>query len=105
MVDGAQVAALEAALGRAGRDRLLGLIAEHARSGGRAVADAAAAGDEARARREAHGLRGAMASVGAAALTAVLRDIEHEGPDAPRLDALARAAEAVAREAERLLAG
>lgn len=93
---------MEAAIGRAGRDRLLRMVADHARRGPALIATATPEG----ARREAHGLRGAVGSVGAERLAAALHAIEHGptlSPGDERLTTLRREADAVADAAEALL--
>ncbi len=84
-IDPARVQALGDTLGDAGRDTLLSLLVEDARRVPPVLRDAVAGGRFDVARREAHGLRGAAASVGADALVAALLAIE-TGDDATLLD-------------------
>lgn len=102
-LDPAHVAATEAAIGRANRDRLLIMLADQARRAPAEIADALAAGGLERARAEAHALRGALGAFGAERLAAVLHRIEHGDAPADALGDLRREAEAVARAAEALL--
>lgn len=98
VIDAERLAGVEALLGRANRDTLLRLAIDHARAGAAAMEAAAAAGDGATTRREAHALRGAVAGIGADALVALLERIEREGTGlaalAPAVDALIAAAQA-----------
>lgn len=99
-IDAARLAEVEELLGREGRDLLLRLAIDHARAGVAAIHAAAAAGDTVAARREAHGLRGAVAGVGATELAAVLARVEREGTG---FDALDPAAERLIVAAEAVL--
>lgn len=67
-------------LGRDGRNQLLRLGVTHGERARAALANALATGDDARARSEAHGLRGAVAPFGAAELAALLRRVEDGEP-------------------------
>ena len=96
VIDRETLAEVEALLGRDGRDRLLRLAIEHARTGAAAI-DAAA--DTATVRREAHALRGAVASIGAQVLAAVLAEIERDGHTTPALAPVVDATVSAARAA------
>lgn len=101
-----QVDELERTLGPEARDRLLRLVAEHARGAPSLILAASIDGPD-RVRRAAHSLRGAVQTVGADALADVLGAIEHGPPledGDERWAALAREAEAVAAAAEAMLA-
>lgn len=71
-MDRNRLADLDALLGRAQRDTLLRLAITHAERSLEVIEG----GDLAAARAEAHGLRGAVAPLGADALVAALRDVE-----------------------------
>ena len=105
-LDEARVEALERAVGPEARERLLRLVAEHARGAPSMILAASMDGPD-RVRRAAHSLRGAVQTVGADALADVLGRIEYGPPleaEDERLGTLTREAEAVAAAAEGLLA-
>ncbi len=70
-----RLADLDALLGREQRDRLLRMAIDHAERSLAVIENA----DPAVARAEAHGLRGAVAPLGADVLAAALRDLELGG--------------------------
>ncbi|KQM98782.1 hypothetical protein ASE78_06025 [Sphingomonas sp. Leaf25] len=98
-IDPGRVRALGETLGPAARDTLLGLLVEDAQRIPGRLRALVGGGRGDLARREAHALRGAAASVGAQALVAALRVVEDAREDAPIdpawLDTIDRAAQAV----------
>ncbi len=102
VIDAERLAGVEELLGREGRDTLLRLAIDSAQAGAAAIGAAAAAGDAATVRREAHALRGAVAGIGATELADLLASMEHGGDGLHALDpAVAR----LVRAAEAALAG
>lgn len=67
---------LESLLGREQRDQLLRLATEHAERARAAIGQALATGDRARAKAEAHGLRGAVGPFGVPDLADLLQRLE-----------------------------
>lgn len=102
-LDTFRVSLLERAIGRDRRNRLLSSVIEQAPRALGAIENAVAAGQPAVAASEAHGLRVAMATVGAERLMAALERVEAGTADPDAVRAVAEQVDALVQAARHLL--